>query len=95
MSVSPNSAPLDEFTNLSNVFKMHSMQDSLWAEECAKVTDANARASATIRRTPDQSSSHAATAELQFGKVPGACSGYQRSICCPYGTTQVPMGSNL
>jgi hypothetical protein len=30
----------DEFTNLSDVFKMHSIQDFLWAEECTKVTDA-------------------------------------------------------
>jgi hypothetical protein len=30
----------DEFINLSDVFKIHVEQDSLWAEECAKVTDA-------------------------------------------------------
>ena len=29
----------DEFTNQSDVFKMHSIQDSLWAEECTKVID--------------------------------------------------------
>jgi hypothetical protein len=31
----------DEFTNLRDVFKTHSIQYSFWAEECAKVTDAN------------------------------------------------------
>jgi len=30
----------DEFTNLRDVFKTHSIQDSLWAEECAKLIDA-------------------------------------------------------
>jgi hypothetical protein len=30
----------DEFTNLSDVFKMNSIQHSLWVEECAKVNDA-------------------------------------------------------
>jgi hypothetical protein len=29
----------NEFTILSDVFKRHSIQDTLWAEECAKVTD--------------------------------------------------------
>jgi hypothetical protein len=29
----------DEFTNLSDVFNMHSIQDSLWAKGCAKVID--------------------------------------------------------
>jgi hypothetical protein len=29
-----------EFINLSDMFKMHAEQDSLWAEECTKVTDA-------------------------------------------------------
>jgi hypothetical protein len=46
-----------------------------------------ARARATIRGTPDQSSSHVVTTELQFGEVPSACCGYQMSICFPYGTT--------
>jgi hypothetical protein len=31
----------NEFANLSDVFKMHSIQDSLWAEEFAKIVDAN------------------------------------------------------
>jgi head-tail adaptor len=30
----------NEFTNLSEVFKTHSIQDSLWAKECAKIVDA-------------------------------------------------------
>jgi hypothetical protein len=30
----------DEFINLSDVFKMHAEQDSLWTEECTKITDA-------------------------------------------------------
>jgi hypothetical protein len=33
----------DEFTNLSDVFKMHSIQDSLWAEEWEKIADAKPR----------------------------------------------------
>jgi hypothetical protein len=35
----PEFDTLDEFTNLRDVFKMHSIQDSLWAEECTKVID--------------------------------------------------------
>jgi hypothetical protein len=31
----------DEFTNLRDVFKTHSIQDSLWAKECAKIANAN------------------------------------------------------
>jgi hypothetical protein len=45
----------DEFTNLSDVFKMHSIQDSLWAEECAKIADAKPGTSATIHGTSNQS----------------------------------------
>jgi hypothetical protein len=30
----------DEFINLSDVLKMHTKQDSLWAKECTKITDA-------------------------------------------------------
>jgi hypothetical protein len=30
----------DEFINLSDVFQTHAEQDSLWVEECTKITDA-------------------------------------------------------
>jgi hypothetical protein len=36
----PEFGTLNEFTNLSNVFKTHSIQDSLWAEECTKISNA-------------------------------------------------------
>jgi hypothetical protein len=37
----PKFSTPNEFTNLSDVFKTHSLHDSLWFEECAKFTNAN------------------------------------------------------
>jgi hypothetical protein len=46
-----------------------------------------AKTSTIVCEIPDQSSSHAAIAECQFGKVPNACSRYQRSMQLQWNNT--------
>jgi hypothetical protein len=65
----PEFDTLDNFVDLSNIVESHAKQDSLWTEELAKIVE-DARASAMICRTSNQSSNHATTVELQSSKVP-------------------------
>jgi hypothetical protein len=62
----------DEFTNLSNFFKMHSIQDLIWVKECTKVTDAKPRQVQQFAGHPIRARSMLQQTELQFGKVPNA-----------------------
>jgi hypothetical protein len=84
-----------EFTNLSNVFKTHSMQDSLWAKECTKVTDA-------MPGQVQQLAGHPIRARAMLQQLKSSLVKYQvhavdiRGVyVAPMEQQQVPMGSNL
>ena len=85
----------NNFIDLIDVVKMHAEQDSLWTEEFAKIIDARQGQVQQFVEHMIKSPNHATTAELQFSKVPSACSGHPGNICGPDGTTHISMGPNL
>jgi hypothetical protein len=85
----------DNFIDLCDIVESHAKQDSLWAEELAKVTDTIARTSAKIYGTSDEGSNHATTVKHQSSEVPSACGGDQRILRGSDGAAQVSMGPNL
>jgi hypothetical protein len=59
----------DDFVDLRDIVKLHTEQDSLWAEEISKVTDMVQGSGVTVYGTPDQSSGYAATVKCQYSQV--------------------------